>query len=272
MGREFAIGDIHGAYIALMQCLERSGFDYENDWLYTIGDICDGWPYVYECVEELLKIKNRIDIIGNHDQWFLYWLKYGIHPDEWAQGGKGTAISYLRPIGKEEMIRPMPFSRGYMTSLNPSDIPKSHIKFFENQIPFYKDDKKRLFVHAGFYRFQTLKQTLEQNPMKFYWDRDLWNEALSAGSGQKLRFKEKFSEIFIGHTQTTYWTKNEKKVSGLILPGGEPITAPMKADIIYNLDTGAGSFGKLTIMDINTKEYWQSDPVNDIYGPYKPRE
>ena len=39
----------------------------------------------------------------------------------------------------------------------------------------------------------------------------------------------------------------------------------MNAANIWNLDTGAGFRGKLTIMDINTKEYWQSDNVNEIY-------
>lgn len=45
----------------------------------------------------------------------------------------------------------------------------------------------------------------------------------------------------------------------------------MHADIIRNLDTGAGSSGKLTIMNIDTHDYWQSDQVNEIYGDYKPR-
>jgi len=43
MGRTLVIGDIHGAYKALVQCLERSGFDKEKDTLITIGDVCDGW-------------------------------------------------------------------------------------------------------------------------------------------------------------------------------------------------------------------------------------
>ena len=64
MGRIFVIGDIHGAHKALVQVLERCEFDYENDQLITIGDIVDGWGDSYMVVEELLKIKNRIDIIG----------------------------------------------------------------------------------------------------------------------------------------------------------------------------------------------------------------
>jgi serine/threonine protein phosphatase 1 len=43
MSKTFVIGDIHGAYLALKQVLERSDFDYENDLLITIGDIVDGW-------------------------------------------------------------------------------------------------------------------------------------------------------------------------------------------------------------------------------------
>jgi serine/threonine protein phosphatase 1 len=40
---------------------------------------------------------------------------------------------------------------------------------------------------------------------------------------------------------------------------------PMKAANIYNLDTGAGRTGRLTIMDIESKKFWQSDPVRELY-------
>ncbi|MCA9398849.1 MAG: metallophosphoesterase, partial [Candidatus Omnitrophica bacterium] len=54
--RVFAIGDIHGAYKALIQCLERSGFDYQKDRLIVLGDVCDGYPQAKKCISELLKI------------------------------------------------------------------------------------------------------------------------------------------------------------------------------------------------------------------------
>ena len=40
---------------------------------------------------------------------------------------------------------------------------------------------------------------------------------------------------------------------------------PMKAANIYNLDTGAGHAGRLTIMDIESKKFSQSDPVSELY-------
>lgn len=41
--RRFVVGDIHGAHKALVQCLERSGFNRDEDFLVSLGDLCDGW-------------------------------------------------------------------------------------------------------------------------------------------------------------------------------------------------------------------------------------
>ena len=59
-----------------------------------------------------------------------------------------------------------------------------------------------------------------------------------------------FSCVFIGHTATTAWHTDQ----------------PMHAANIWNLDTGAGFRGRLTIMDVATKRFWQSDPVTRWYG------
>lgn len=65
--KTYAIGDIHGAYRALMQCLEFVKFNYKCDRLIVLGDVCDGYPDVKQCIDELLKIKHCDLIIGNHD-------------------------------------------------------------------------------------------------------------------------------------------------------------------------------------------------------------
>jgi len=39
----------------------------------------------------------------------------------------------------------------------------------------------------------------------------------------------------------------------------------MTAMNINDLDTGAGHGARLTIMEIDTKENWQSDPVPELY-------
>lgn len=243
-GRVLCCGDIHGAHKALIQALERSNFDYDKDTLIQLGDICDGWSEVYECVEELLKIKNLISIKGNHDDWFREYLEKGLHPTRWLQGGDGTLTSYAKNADREINIHQ---SMGaYISNLTTADIPQSHTDFFiKEQIPFYID-KNRCFVHGGFDRQFKIE---DQHYLTLCWDRELWNKALLVGQYGILKTTNGFSEIFIGHTSTTNWNS----------------TNPMSSGGVTNLDTGAGWEGVLTIMDVDTKEYWQSDLVQKLY-------
>jgi serine/threonine protein phosphatase 1 len=131
--------------------------------------------------------------------------------------------------------------------LNSADIPEAHQEFFKKQVRYYKDEDNNVFVHGGFMRTQEVKASYKEYMM---WDRALWNGALSAHSTKtKLYFKEDLRNVFIGHTTTLCWDTD----------------LPMKADIVWNIDTGAGGGGKLTIMDVDTHEYWQSDLVKDLY-------
>jgi serine/threonine protein phosphatase 1 len=247
--RTFVMGDIHGGYKSLQQCLERSLFDRNRDTLIQLGDIADGWEEVYECVEELLTISNLIAIKGNHDEWLNQFIQTAYHPNQWRQGGTATARSYLRLIGKENMI--LQTGGGYKTALNPSDIPESHRHFFYHQHLYYIDEFNNCYVHAGFDRHRAFKS---QKPEVYSWDRDLWSAALSYNAykkqqpGAKFRMTTAFNEIFIGHTSTVNW-KTDK---------------PMKAANIYNLDTGGGDSGRLTIMEVKSKQFWKYDPVTHL--------
>jgi serine/threonine protein phosphatase 1 len=82
------MGDIHGANLALQQCLERAGFDKANDVLIQLRDVTDGCPQVYECVEALMEIKHLVAIKGNHDDWFNTFIKTDFHPCHWNYGAQ----------------------------------------------------------------------------------------------------------------------------------------------------------------------------------------
>jgi serine/threonine protein phosphatase 1 len=227
--RKFVMGDIHGAYKALKQCLQISKFDYENDLLIQLGDVVDGYPQSFECVEELLKIKHLIAIKGNHDDLF----------------GKATLSSYLNVAGKSVHL----FSKGsgFKSALKLNDIPASHKAFFDSQLTYYIDDENRCFVHAG---FKTDLPFSAQKTEDFYLDRSLWEQALACKNNNKqFHIKANFKEIYIGHTPTTKFD----------------VDKPMNAFNIHNLDTGAGHSGRLTIMDLETRNFWQSDPTPDLY-------
>jgi serine/threonine protein phosphatase 1 len=250
--RTLVMGDIHGAHKGLMQCLERCNFDPSSDTLIQIGDIPDGFDEVFECVEQLLTINRLISIRGNHDDWLLDFIENGQHPGGWAYGGKGTILSYAKRLDREIKI----FSTGNgvrKTSFNPGDIPLHHQNFFKAQKLYHIDEMNNCFVHGGFNRWTAFHGQPAQN---YLWDRDLWKDALQY---QTVAFNESepalfylhdhFNEIYLGHTPTTNWQTDQ----------------PMRAINIFNMDTGSGHGGRLTVMDVETKEYWQSDMVDELY-------
>jgi serine/threonine protein phosphatase 1 len=196
-------------------------------------------------VEELLKIKNLIAIKGNHDDWFFDFIRTDFHPGAWGFGGINTIKSYATKAGKTPTIRKT--RQGYKTSFNADDIPLSHKQFFESQRSFYIDINNNCFVHAGFNQFQPFYQ---QPASIYYWDRILWQSAMNwqtkaknNGNIEPFEMVTKFNNIFIGHTNTMKWG----------------IDKPLKAANIYNIDTGASKGGKLTIMDVDSKHFWQSE-------------
>lgn len=250
---KYVVGDIHGNYKALMQCLQKCKFDYEHDVLISLGDVVDGFPQSYECVEELLKIKNLIAIQGNHDYMFLEFLNTGIHGFEWKHGSDSTASSYLINLPTQKEVNKR-LQTGWISTFKPQDVPITHKNFFESQIPYYIHEDL-LFIHGGFNRHYFIK---DQLPFWFMWDRDLWMAAVSFDTigYSDFKIKDKFTNIFIGHTMTTKWK----------------LDIPMIKYNIINLDTGAGAAGKLTIMDINTRQYWQSDTATSLYPHHIPRK
>jgi serine/threonine protein phosphatase 1 len=261
--RTLCVGDIHGNYKGFKQALERCNFDNKIDTLISIGDVVDGHCDSFEVVEELLKIKNLIAIKGNHDDWFLQWLNTSINPSNWGQGQKATGLSYLKHSRPDEpwfSIKETPGGgKHYVETIKTNDIPDRHIYFFENQLPYYLDEKNNLFVHGGFNRHYPLS---EQGDI-LWWDRDLWSQALSYGHISAMEGVDKpkfkmigdYNEVFIGHTSTQFWKED----------------TPMHAANIWNLDTGGGWFGKISIMDIETKEFWQSDGSRELYPEFKGR-
>lgn len=233
--RVFAVGDIHGGYKALIQVLERAKVK-SNDTLIFLGDFVDGWSESSKVIDFLIQLKQSNDCIfikGNHDVLALDWLKYGRSNPTWLyHGGQATIDAYAKES---------------------TTVIKKHIEFIESLCDYYLDTKNRLFLHAGFTNIRGV--SYEYFSEMFYWDRSLWEMALCLNPG--LSFEDQFyperlklyHEIYIGHTPTVRIGK----------------TIPVNAVNVWNIDTGAAFKGPLTILNIDTKEYWQSDPLNELY-------
>ena len=239
--RTYAIGDIHGGLKALIQLLNKVEIK-DEDTLIFVGDYVDGWSESAQVIQFLIELSQKINCVfikGNHDAWCENWLKSNhVDPIWYMHGGKETMDSYDG------------FSK---------DDKKNHLAFFENMPLYYIDDNNRLFIHAGFTSMHGVKKEVFKNT--FYFDRTLWEMALTMdkriekNSALYPNRLKHYHEIYIGHTPTINFN----------------VDVPMHAINVWNIDTGAAFTGKLSAIDIDTKEIRQSDKLPLLYPDEKGR-
>jgi serine/threonine protein phosphatase 1 len=122
-----------------------------------------------------------------------------------------------------------------------------HISILRNKtVTHHLEDDNILFVHAGFIPWIPFSENVEYD---FRWDRTLWhNHMRGIYNGVK-----NFKEVYIGHTPVN------------------PMTVPKNYGNLWNVDTGAAYTGFLSLMDVDTKELFQSDRVQDLYPGHRGR-
>ncbi len=235
MSRTIVIGDIHGGLMALLQLLKRVDL-LPSDQLIFLGDYVDGWSDSANVVSYLIKLAKQNSCIflrGNHDDLTEKWLKTGESNEQWLQHGGQSSIDAYRNFSSEEI--------------------ETHLNFYSQMVDYYIDKNNKLFVHAGFTNLRGPDQ--EYYATVLYWDRTLWEMALSLDKklSKDHHFYPKrlllFEEIFIGHTPVTRIGKEK----------------PVNIANVWNVDTGAAFKGKISAIEITTKEIWQSDPVYKLY-------
>lgn len=229
------IGDIHGGFRALKQVLEKANLPDDTKYIF-MGDYVDGWSESAEVISFLINFSQEntcIFLRGNHDELLYKYLKTGDNNPMWLkQGGESSVKSYSKLSRTKKGI---------------------HIRFFENLQNYHIDSENRLFLHAGFTNQHGPENEYYSNLV--YWDRTLWemvcamDSDISPENDKYPKRLKLYNEIFIGHTPVT-------RVG---------FEKPATFANVWNVDTGAAFKGKLSMMDINSKEIWQSDPVYTLY-------
>lgn len=152
----FALGDLHGHYIELMELYKRmlgeGQLDPVNDTVVFVGDFVDGGPNVKELLTQLIQWEKQYPhwqfLLGNHDEIMIDWIeqtgKY-YSSSEWDvwidQGGRQTIQSYFPNENFEgrSPLRMRDFAQ---------QIPKEHLEWLKRR-PLYYETDKYFFVHAG---------------------------------------------------------------------------------------------------------------------------
>ncbi len=241
MSRTLVVGDIHGGLKALEQVLERANVT-NKDKLIFLGDYVDGWSESSQVINALIDLSQKQECIfikGNHDLYCEEWLSFGHKPEMWLlNGGVSTMESYA--------------------DFSDNEIDK-HLEFFSQMHNYYTDEQNRLFIHAGYSSMHGPEK--EMHSSNYRWDRTLWETAVALDTRiekSSVQYPKRlllFSEIFIGHTPTLHLG----------------VSHPLNKANIWNVDTGAAFTGAVSIMDINTKDFWQSELLPDLYPDEKGR-
>ncbi len=127
------------------------------------------------------------------------------------------------------------------------------LKVYFNKCKLYQIYKDKIFMHGG---FNHKKPIDNQNNNSFAFNRQLFKIAKKYDR-QKIKIPIAFenntieiNEIFIGHSTT-------KKM------------IPVRYSNLINVDTGAGSVGFLTLMEVKNKNYIQSRNILKYYQNFK---
>jgi serine/threonine protein phosphatase 1 len=229
--RTFVLGDLHGAFTPLAELITRVNFNPFEDKLIFLGDLADGWDDFDLCVDFFLSIQNFVPIIGNHDFFIIEYLKTNKINKNWEKfGGKGT----IEKIKKSSELA-------------------AKLESYFSKAKYYHVEEDKIFMHGGFNPDRPIDM---QNNKRFASNRKLFQTSKTLEEQKRkvnVTFKNedhKIKEIFIGHSTT-----NTHK----------PV---FRANLI-NLDTGIKNDGKLTLMDVKSKEYIQSRPAKFYYSKEK---
>ena len=89
LGRDFAVGDLHGHFSRLQASLDQLGFDPSRDRLFSVGDLVDRGPE-NEAVLDWLEQPWFYAVQGNHEDYAIRYARTGkVDVENWRGYGGG---------------------------------------------------------------------------------------------------------------------------------------------------------------------------------------
>ena len=234
--RILAIGDIHGMYDKLTHLMDKIKFNPKDDLLIFLGDYVDRGPKPLDCLDYVMKLQKDypnkvICLLGNHESIMrnCFSIKH---------------FSIIKNISAFWIQ-----TGGFCTAKEIIALPDKEINArisWLDSLPLYYEYGNFFFCHAGINPYNDLHKQKERDLL---WVRDFFYENYM---GEKT--------IVVGHTPV-------QRLSYMWdMPDGGRNDEPIFAEnhIIF-CDTGAyrtkehyGKDGKLSCVDVLSKQFWQA--------------
>lgn len=270
-GRDFVIGDLHGAYTVLENLLKNLNFDKTKDRLFSVGDLVDRGPKSLKCLELLYEPWFHA-VLANHEQMMVEAFDGGYMGNFWLGNGGMWGAEALNTWRINQ-------SSGSISQI-PTDDEATLYDLLDKvrELPFLTTVSKRNgekvhIIHAELPPNRTITDADLEDPEKvleyasvqsrdgdfLVWGRHLYysfyamdlsntdkvKRSVAYNFGRNMTFNENLSHIISGHTVVQ-----------------KPFTIVGQT----NLDTCAyGSYGvdakrwmSLTCLDINDWKFYQA--------------
>jgi len=244
-GRTLVCSNINNSYSGLKQVLDRSEYNENEDTIIFMGDYVDYHSEPLETLELLyaLMIRNSRNIFlkGDHDDDLQCYMVDGIEPMHWyGSGGAVTKKAIDKLKNDEDRFDRI---RSFLSKLKPFYMPP---------------DTNDLFIHGGYRNARGPGYEIKESTL--YNDVTLWSKGVSWANINKNkkegdkdpfpRLTSLYDRIITSHVDLL---NNHKKLR------------PCKAANVFNLNTGARGLGRISMINLNTTDFWQSDNMNEIY-------
>lgn len=284
-GRDFVIGDLHGAYPLLEKLLENLNFDFENDRMFSVGDLIDRGPYSLKCLG-LLRKPWLHSALANHEQLMYEAFHGGWMGKYWWNNGGSWGLSGYTAY--REMQNYKAGNQETLPLVTDEDADLIDLQKLVRELPFlitvnHKSGKKFHILHAELPATGGLITDSDlSSPQKVY---DLATRQSADGGDAFLWSRAKFihfNSISLTNKDKLVRTAKAKKLwSGFndnlshIISGHTPVQRPVTLFGQTNIDTKAydcysknsagysdgSKFAALTCIDLDTWTFYQATPT-----------
>lgn len=246
-GRTFAIGDIHGEIEHLLRLLHKLPALDAEDTLVFLGDYLDRGPDSAKVVTGLrgLSEKLRAKVVclrGNHEDAWLRVIDRGW--DEFVFPSRNGCLATLRsftggaPAREAELPEQHEAEALFGGSFFPDDVVA-----WMRALPYFYEDAHAIYVHAG----------LPHGPEGFLHPRDVPEPIVLLWLRTRSFFTDyRGKPVVVGHTVT------EDLPQELSQYTPEDPTDLFAGECVFGLDTGAGSGGFLTALELPARTVYES--------------
>ena len=268
-GRDFAVGDLHGAFSLLEKLLAHVSFDPAVDRLFGVGDLVDRGPESLRCLQ-LLRESWFHSVLSNHEQMMLEAFRGGYMGQFWLQNGGMWGLQSLTTWHLNQ--------QGTPREVTPYDQEVFDMLGVVEELPFLmtislKSGKKIHIVHAELPPGEKITDEMLADPVKVM---ELAQRRSDEGTfflwGRRLFFNFNYQDLSnIAKVRRTvaYDAKRYGQIFNQdlshIVSGHTILQRPMTIIGQTNIDTcGYGalkpgsSWKALTLLDLDAWKFYQA--------------